>query len=546
MSEKVNIDQNKIEVIADYSKDKEMDNTLNGLRNSLLFKFDEVRNGMDASIQSPSKPEITKADNIVRENNILLNRFLTKLGMVDDKLTKTVLEHDKFIFKKYDEKGVYGVSNKTLSVNDFDRPDVLDRNESLVDQMEELNDNLKELNKKDRTDKDENNWMSLLTGLLPKVAEIAINTSKLIAIAATLKGIWDFMQSDVAAEAMQKIGGVNSIGFGVKADSLPPLKDGKKPEEKHTPEQIKEIQRKREEGRKAVAEHYKKPFGERIHDAFDAAKEMFGFGDKPTETDGKEIEGGDMQGKVYNAFIHAGFSKNQALALTAEVGRETGYQSKNLFGTWDDSNRENSGMISWTGTRRTKLLQFLKTKGVIDKNGKIIPGQKALDAQAEFVMKEMKEDKSYNRTKTEFLENPNVSQEKAAEVLGKNYIRWDMKNLPQHKEVVKKYYSKIKNSVVNEENNATASKQVNTKPQTSKIEKPVKTSQLIKADEKNEISTKNKKKETVASNGVIVNQPNTVNNNNTTVVSANLKPYIEDESYHMLTAKTGCYQAFTV
>ena len=55
--------------------------------------------------------------------------------------------------------------------------------------------------------------------------------------------------------------------------------------------------------------------------------------------------------KVYSAFIKAGFSPNQAKALTAEVGRENAYQSKYIFGHHTDmaNSADNLGFFSWQG-----------------------------------------------------------------------------------------------------------------------------------------------------------------------------------------------------
>ena len=140
---------------------------------------------------------------------------------------------------------------------------------------------------------------------------------------------------------------------------------------------------------------------------------------------------------VYESFRNAGLSDSQARAMTAEVGRENSYQDKYLFGGHSDpaNNEYNLGMFSWQKERGKKLYKYLDSKGLI-RNGKIIQSQEALNEQAKFAVSEINNDKSYRRTKKEFLNNPNVSYQKASEVLGRNYIRWrydDPKYSKHHK-----------------------------------------------------------------------------------------------------------------
>ena len=129
---------------------------------------------------------------------------------------------------------------------------------------------------------------------------------------------------------------------------------------------------------------------------------------------------------VYNAFTNAGFSDAQARALTAEVNRENSFQDRYLYGTHTDpyNRASNAGMISWQGPRHDSFMRFMNDQGRIDNSGNLIPGQETLDAQAKFVRYEMENEPSYRRTATEFLGNPDIDPNTAAEVLGDNYIRW--------------------------------------------------------------------------------------------------------------------------
>lgn len=129
---------------------------------------------------------------------------------------------------------------------------------------------------------------------------------------------------------------------------------------------------------------------------------------------------------VYDAYVSAGMSHKQALAFTAEVGRENGYNPDLMFGTHKDLNGEtNIGMISMQKDRRTKLKDFLAAEGLLDANGNMIPGQATLNAQARYQVMEIKE--NYPETAEKFLANPDIDPEEAAVVLGDDYIRWARK-----------------------------------------------------------------------------------------------------------------------
>lgn len=153
--------------------------------------------------------------------------------------------------------------------------------------------------------------------------------------------------------------------------------------------------------------------------------------------------------KVYQAFINAGFSDKQAKALTAEVGRENAYQSKYIFGHHTDmaNSADNLGFFSWQGDRKKNLLKKLQERGLYS-NGRIKEGQEALNTMAEFAKEEMENISAYKKTKEGFLSNPNVSQKEAAELLGRNYLRWDMdgkyiKNVAEHKKRRDNFYNQI-------------------------------------------------------------------------------------------------------
>jgi hypothetical protein len=129
---------------------------------------------------------------------------------------------------------------------------------------------------------------------------------------------------------------------------------------------------------------------------------------------------------VFDSFKAAGFSDAQAKALTAEINREGSFNPAYLYGSHTDaSNRAtNVGMLSWQGDRAPRLMSFMADRGLIDPAGRIAPGQDALNAQAEYLRWEMENDPSYAKTRETFLANPEIDQETAHNILGKNFIRW--------------------------------------------------------------------------------------------------------------------------
>lgn len=131
----------------------------------------------------------------------------------------------------------------------------------------------------------------------------------------------------------------------------------------------------------------------------------------------------EWQLMVYKAFMNAGFSDGQARILTAEIGRENSYNPKYLFaGHADPHSGSNLGMMSWQGDRKPRLIQFLRQMKVLNPNNTMKPGQEALNAQAKFIMWELKN--THSRVGKQFLANPNPDPAKAFYLIGKSYIKW--------------------------------------------------------------------------------------------------------------------------
>lgn len=148
-----------------------------------------------------------------------------------------------------------------------------------------------------------------------------------------------------------------------------------------------------------------------------------GMVDNSHEANSTTKEQDANQTGVLNAFLKAGFSKSQAVALTAEVGRENNYNSKNLYGYHKDeaNGAINMGMISWQGERAERLQAYMQQRGLI-KDGKMVRSQAALDAQAEFVKQEIDSGK-YAATQKLFQQK-NLDPEAYAKTLGTDYVRW--------------------------------------------------------------------------------------------------------------------------
>lgn len=169
-------------------------------------------------------------------------------------------------------------------------------------------------------------------------------------------------------------------------------------------------------------------------DAFNSAKDTVSqaaydvsggrIGSDGNSTIGKKVS--DKQLAIYNAFRKAGFPENQAIALTAQVGREGDYNDSNLFGSHNDAKnkKKNIGMLSWQQDRKDRLLKFMGSKGLLDKDGNMLRNQASLDAQAQFAKWELDNDKTYSKVKKYLAENPNATQDQLSRVFGKGYVKW--------------------------------------------------------------------------------------------------------------------------
>lgn len=128
--------------------------------------------------------------------------------------------------------------------------------------------------------------------------------------------------------------------------------------------------------------------------------------------------------KVYQAFMSTGvLSSQQSAYFTSEVGREGDFSNKNLFGSHKDKNnqQQNMGFISWQKTRAKELQKFLGSMGLLEGNGKIKQTQEALNAQAQFLIKEI----FSGQYKAAEKALSSDDYKKLESVVGKTFILWD-------------------------------------------------------------------------------------------------------------------------
>ena len=143
---------------------------------------------------------------------------------------------------------------------------------------------------------------------------------------------------------------------------------------------------------------------------------------------GDNIGGKPNNVAVYDGYRKAGLTHSQALALTAEVGREGGFANKNIFGYHTDAAKDgngrkitNVGMLSWNRERGSALSNYLTQRGLM-KNGKMVQSQEAIDAMAQFSVNEMRT--TYRGKLNHFWNNPNANPETYAKEVGRKYVGW--------------------------------------------------------------------------------------------------------------------------
>lgn len=120
---------------------------------------------------------------------------------------------------------------------------------------------------------------------------------------------------------------------------------------------------------------------------------------------------------TYQLAQAAGFTPAQARALVGEVGRENGFNPNTMFGFHTDqaNSKKNGGIFSWQGSRATALEAHMKTKGLVNTNGTFKQTNESLQAQFEFLRKEIEANPKW---KANFLDKKNITNDEARSALG--------------------------------------------------------------------------------------------------------------------------------
>lgn len=120
---------------------------------------------------------------------------------------------------------------------------------------------------------------------------------------------------------------------------------------------------------------------------------------------------------TYQLAQAAGFTPAQARALVGEVGRENGYNPNTMFGFHTDeaNSKKNGGIFSWQGSRATALEVHMRAKGLVNANGTFKQTNESLQAQFEFLRKEIEANPKW---KSQFLDKKNITNDEARAALG--------------------------------------------------------------------------------------------------------------------------------
>ena len=120
---------------------------------------------------------------------------------------------------------------------------------------------------------------------------------------------------------------------------------------------------------------------------------------------------------TYQLAQSAGFTPSQARALVGEVGRENGFNPNTMFGFHTDqaNSKKNGGIFSWQGSRAVALEAHMRAKGLVNANGTFKQTNESLQAQFEFLRKEIEANPKW---KANFLDKKNITNDEARSALG--------------------------------------------------------------------------------------------------------------------------------
>lgn len=131
---------------------------------------------------------------------------------------------------------------------------------------------------------------------------------------------------------------------------------------------------------------------------------------------------------MFNALRKAGMSDDRALALVGQIGRENDFGDA-MFGTHTDPAKDkngkdikNGGVLSWNSGRYKNFSKFMTDRGLMDAKGNMPKTQAVLDAQAEFIKKEM-ESSDYKKKLGKFHDGQKRDPRAYSQELA-SYIGW--------------------------------------------------------------------------------------------------------------------------
>lgn len=125
----------------------------------------------------------------------------------------------------------------------------------------------------------------------------------------------------------------------------------------------------------------------------------------------------DRVSTTYQLSQEVGFTPSQARALVGEIGRENGFDIVKMFGFHQDQSnfKQNGGIISWQGTRATKLQAFMQSKGLVNADGTFKRTNESLKQQLIFLKQEIEANPKWKKA---FLDKKNITNEEARAALG--------------------------------------------------------------------------------------------------------------------------------
>ena len=127
----------------------------------------------------------------------------------------------------------------------------------------------------------------------------------------------------------------------------------------------------------------------------------------------------------YKSFKDLGLSDKQSAVVTAEIGRENGFNPKYIFGGHLDlSGRSNVGALSWNGDRSKKYISHMAQAGLIDpKTNSIVRSPETIKATAQYILSEMASPQYRGKLKN-FFGNPEADDRILSHEVGRSYIGW--------------------------------------------------------------------------------------------------------------------------